>query len=166
MPTDTTIITTRPPDHEGRQNGKDPITCHVLDLTTGLPAVSMSVKLKALTPSNLPAAQNNNNNNLNLNLNRPSPHEPSFNARTNADGRIMRWGAEEGISVEELMLLYSSVQQRTVWVLTFDTEAYFGEGKGFFPAVEVRFYMSTEKGSHVHVPLLIGPYSYTTYRGS
>lgn len=135
---------------------KDPITCHVLDLTTGLPAASMSVELKMLPRSTNISAEKSS-----------IPDDICLRAETNADGRIMQWdGGKEGKSVEELVKLCSSLEERTVWVLTFDTEAYFGKGKGFFPTVEVRFYVTNEKGSHVHVPLLIGPYSYTTYRGS
>ena len=52
-----------------------------------------------------------------------------------------------------------------VWSLKFETGAYYGEGKTFFPEVEVRFWV--ERGvEHYHVPLLLGPWSYTTYRGS
>lgn len=148
MPTDIALA-----DQKG-QSPKDPITCHVLDITTGLPAVSMSVKLEVMISSNF------------FDRNLPISQTTSLNARTNADGRITQWHGEEGDSVEEFMRLCSRFEQRTVWVLTFDTEGYFGEGKGFFPAVEVRFYVNNAKGSHVHVPLLIGPYSYTTYRGS
>jgi 5-hydroxyisourate hydrolase len=61
--------------------------------------------------------------------------------------------------------------------LTFDTEAYFGDRgvKTFFPEVEVKFVVrqdgyGDERGSgkaqHYHVPVLLGPFGYTTYRGS
>jgi 5-hydroxyisourate hydrolase len=53
--------------------------------------------------------------------------------------------------------------------LTFDTEAYFG-GRGiktFFPEVEVKFVVRGDgKSEHYHVPVLLGPFGYTTYRGS
>ena len=55
------------------------------------------------------------------------------------------------------------------WSLTFDTEAYFA-GKGvetFFPEVEVKFVVREgQKGEHFHVPVLLGGFGYTTYRGS
>lgn len=54
--------------------------------------------------------------------------------------------------------------ESTVWRLKFDTEGYYGKGKTFWPHVELMF--RVEKGEHYHVPLLLGPYSYTTYRGS
>jgi 5-hydroxyisourate hydrolase len=46
--------------------------------------------------------------------------------------------------------------------LTFDTGAY---QAGFYPEVSVVFEV-TEPGAHHHVPLLLSPYGYTTYRGS
>jgi 5-hydroxyisourate hydrolase len=51
--------------------------------------------------------------------------------------------------------------------LTFDTAAYFAAtGRvGFHPEVTVAFAVTDDR-PHVHVPLLLSPYSYTTYRGS
>ena len=40
-----------------------------------------------------------------------------------------------------------------------------GEGGGFLDEVPVRFTV-TDAGAHHHVPLLVTPWSYTTYRGS
>jgi 5-hydroxyisourate hydrolase len=51
--------------------------------------------------------------------------------------------------------------------LTFDAGAYLsasGAG-GFYPEVVVSFVVR-DAASHYHVPLLLGPYGYTTYRGS
>ena len=54
-----------------------------------------------------------------------------------------------------------------VWSLQFDTLAYWGEGKTFYPEVEVRFFVQAGEGKgHWHVPVLLGPWGYTTYRGS
>jgi 5-hydroxyisourate hydrolase len=49
--------------------------------------------------------------------------------------------------------------------ITFDTAAWFAATgtKGFYPYVQVVF--GAEQG-HYHVPLLLGPYGYSTYRGS
>ncbi len=51
--------------------------------------------------------------------------------------------------------------------LTFDTGAYFEltATAGFFPEVAVSF-MLREPGGHYHVPLLLSPFGYSTYRGS
>jgi 5-hydroxyisourate hydrolase len=51
--------------------------------------------------------------------------------------------------------------------LTFDTGAYFQKQQieGFYPQVTVAF---TVRGAaqHYHVPLLLSPFGYSTYRGS
>jgi hydroxyisourate hydrolase len=48
--------------------------------------------------------------------------------------------------------------------LVFDTTAYLGAG-AFFPEVSVVFAVARPERHH-HVPLLLSPYGYTTYRGS
>ena len=48
--------------------------------------------------------------------------------------------------------------------LTFAVGEYFGE-RAFLDRVPVRFSV-TDPGAHYHVPLLVSPWSYTTYRGS
>ncbi|WP_141581558.1 hydroxyisourate hydrolase [Actinomadura sp. WMMA1423] len=48
------------------------------------------------------------------------------------------------------------------YVLRFDTGAYVD---GFYPEVIVVFTV-TAAGEHHHVPLLLSPYGYATYRGS
>jgi 5-hydroxyisourate hydrolase len=51
--------------------------------------------------------------------------------------------------------------------ITFDTGAYFAATgqKGFYPEVVVTFTV-TDPGQHHHVPLLLSPFAYSTYRGS
>jgi 5-hydroxyisourate hydrolase len=51
--------------------------------------------------------------------------------------------------------------------LVFDTEGYFAaEGtEAFYPEVAVVFRVR-EGGEHFHVPLLLSPFGYSTYRGS
>ncbi|MEO6327010.1 MAG: hydroxyisourate hydrolase [Thermoanaerobaculia bacterium] len=51
--------------------------------------------------------------------------------------------------------------------LWFDTAAYFGQSGApcFFPEVSVSFTIA-EPGGHYHVPLLLSPFGYSTYRGS
>jgi 5-hydroxyisourate hydrolase len=54
-----------------------------------------------------------------------------------------------------------------IYRLVFDTRGYF-EGLGtraFFPHVTITFTVS-EGESHYHVPLLLSPFGYSTYRGS
>ena len=54
-----------------------------------------------------------------------------------------------------------------IYRLTFDTASYFAAGKidGLYPVVEVAFQVR-EGESHLHIPLLLSPNGYTTYRGS
>lgn len=47
--------------------------------------------------------------------------------------------------------------------LTFDTRAYLGES-AFFPEVQIVFVVADDR--HHHVPLLLSPFGYSTYRGS
>ena len=51
--------------------------------------------------------------------------------------------------------------------LRFDVETYFGEQQRetFFPEVSIQFEIRDET-THYHVPLLISPFGYSTYRGS
>lgn len=48
--------------------------------------------------------------------------------------------------------------------LTFDVGAYFA-GEGFLDEVPVRFRID-DPDAHHHVPLLVSPWAYSTYRGS
>ena len=51
--------------------------------------------------------------------------------------------------------------------LTFDTGNYFSrqEIEGFYPQVSVAFTVK-DSSQHYHVPLLLSPFGYSTYRGS
>jgi 5-hydroxyisourate hydrolase len=100
--------------------------------------------------------------------------EVAFAGETNSDGRVARWKAWNHLEVNYTM---EEVFQRTEgemrWAMRFETGTYW-DAKGvkpFFPEVEIKFVTQgysgkEEKGKHWHVPLLLGPYSYTTYRGS
>lgn len=123
---------------------KSPITCHVLDTLTGQPAPGMAVQLAIIEA--------------------PSAAEVNFTATTNSDGRVTQWTSKTGQTVEEILETYGNKSDATIWALRFDTGSYYGEGKTFWPQVELRFFV--KGGEHYHVPLLLGPYSYTTYRGS
>lgn len=51
--------------------------------------------------------------------------------------------------------------------ISFDTAAYFAMHgiAGFFPVVEIQFIVR-EGDAHHHVPLLLSPFGFSTYRGS
>lgn len=51
--------------------------------------------------------------------------------------------------------------------LTFDTGGYFARLaiEGFYPAVSILFEVR-DPAQHYHVPLLVSPFGYSTYRGS
>ena len=51
--------------------------------------------------------------------------------------------------------------------VTFATGAYFAASgqHGFYPEVTIAFTV-TDPAAHYHVPLLLSPYAYSTYRGS
>ena len=66
------------------------------------------------------------------------------------------------MSFEETLGRY--VDDRMIWSLKIDALRYWGENKTFYPEVEIKFFV--KPGSHYHVPVLLGPWGYTTYRGS
>jgi 5-hydroxyisourate hydrolase-like protein (transthyretin family) len=56
--------------------------------------------------------------------------------------------------------------QSGTYVMIFNTLNYYESHnqKGFYPEVSIQFTV-TDNG-HYHIPLLINPFGYTTYRGS
>jgi 5-hydroxyisourate hydrolase len=63
--------------------------------------------------------------------------------------------------------LLSSAPEPGRYRLTFDTGAYFRAvgDTGFYPEVSVTFVVGRGE-EHYHVPLLLSPFGYSTYRGS
>jgi 5-hydroxyisourate hydrolase len=79
--------------------------------------------------------------------------QPVGHGTTDADGRASE--------------LLSSAPADGRYRLTFDTGTYFravGEA-GFYPEVSVTFIVGHAE-QHYHVPLLLSPFGYSTYRGS
>lgn len=58
----------------------------------------------------------------------------------------------------------SRMSEAGVYRLRFDVEGYLG-AETFYPEVAVTFRI-TDASAHHHVPLLLSPYAYSTYRGS
>lgn len=101
------------------------LSTHVLDTSTGEPAVAMRVHLSR----------------------REGAHwERVGDAVTDADGRVAGFGEVAGGRYR----------------LGFETGEY---GVDFYPYIHVVFEV-VEDRPHYHVPLLLGSYGFTTYRGS
>jgi 5-hydroxyisourate hydrolase len=83
----------------------------------------------------------------------PDGWSPAGAGQTDADGRLR---LESGPGFEP-----------GVYRITFASGAYFEarEMASFYPEVTVTFEM-TGQGGHYHVPLLLSPFAYSTYRGS
>jgi 5-hydroxyisourate hydrolase len=113
------------------------LSTHVLDSVTGTPARGMRVHLE-----------------------RQDDGASGFGATwatigsgvTDDDGRARDWG--------EVVVV------RGIYRLGFDTGAWFdAAGRDcFYPEVLVTFRVDEDR--HYHVPLLLAPYAYSTYRGS
>ena len=75
------------------------------------------------------------------------------------------WTDEDG-RVKPFFLVEEPLSGGT-YRLVFDTEAYFTalDIEFFYPQVTVVFKID-DAAQHYHVPLLISPYGYSTYRGS
>jgi 5-hydroxyisourate hydrolase len=74
--------------------------------------------------------------------------------KTNTDGRI------PDLLKKEVVLMHG------IYKLRFETKDYFDkEGiQTFYPFIEIVFDINTDE--HYHVPLLLNPFGYSTYRGS
>jgi 5-hydroxyisourate hydrolase len=73
---------------------------------------------------------------------------------TDTDGRVARLGPDR--------------LQEGTYVLRFETDAYFassGVASWFYPEVTITFQILND-ADHYHVPLLLSPFGYSTYRGS
>ncbi|HZI87329.1 MAG TPA: hydroxyisourate hydrolase [Pyrinomonadaceae bacterium] len=75
------------------------------------------------------------------------------------------WTDEEG-RVKPFFLLEEPLKGGT-YRLVFDTESYFSalDSNCFYPQVCVVFNIGDDP-QHYHIPLLISPYGYSTYRGT
>ena len=112
------------------------LTTHVLDTAHGCPGAGIGVSLYT-----------------------DGTAAPLVTARTNSDGRI------------DTPLLEGDALKVGRYRLVFETAAYF-LGKGvvladppFLDRIEIAFGV-VDAGAHYHVPLLVSPFSYSTYRGS
>ena len=115
------------------------LSTHVLDTTAGRPAAGIAIALRRLAAD--------------------GTGESVATAVTNADGRT------------DGPLLEGEALSAGTYELLFRVGAYFaGSGAGaaelpFLDIVPIRFGVADPAGRY-HVPLLITPWSYSTYRGS
>ncbi len=151
--------TTPAPAPETETETKDRITCHALDTTLGQPARNMRVKLTLVSTST------------------PSPSTTAaprvFESHTDDDGRVKSWlpyssATSSGeVPVYTLGEVLGGIAGDSVWRLRFDSAGYFsglGGTETFYPEVDVTF--TVREGERYHIPLLLAPYGYSTYRGS
>ena len=123
---------------------KSPITTHVLNTATGKPAKGIPVTLlyrtfQAKSPSKFREGSIS------------VEWEEIASEKTDSDGRLMHW-LPKGFKL-----------RLGIYEITFDLESYLK--KGFYPEATVVFEVSNIK-QHYHVPLLLSPFGYSTYRGS
>ena len=115
------------------------ITTHVLDTSIGRPAVGVRVVLER--------------------GGKASEWQVVGHGETDADGRL-RTLMPEGAPAEA-----------GLYRLVFDTRRYFDTRgiRAFYPSVIITFEVLEDgerNAAHYHVPLLVSPFGYTTYRGS
>ena len=116
------------------------LSTHVLDTATGRPAVGVAIELDRLDAAS-------------------GKWLPVKRTTTNADGRT-----------NEPLLIGDAYQPGT-YILTFHIGDYFKRfgsataNPAFLDVVPLRFAIAEADG-HYHVPLLVSPWSYSTYRGS
>jgi len=123
------------------------VSTHVLDTVKGEPASGIVVRLERAGRAGTGVAGGGTDASGDVELGR---------GVTDADGRISDFGA-------------GSLSAGT-YRLIFETGAYLvaahpGESSPFFPEVAVSFSADGRRPRY-HVPLLLSPFSYSTYRGS
>ncbi|HEX4423271.1 MAG TPA: hydroxyisourate hydrolase [Kofleriaceae bacterium] len=100
-------------------------------------------------------------------LGRPGP-AIAIDLERNDDGLWELIGAGATDDDGRLRTLTAGPVAPGTYRLRFHTAAYFAArhgGAGFFPVVEIQFTIADGE-AHYHVPLLLSPFGYSTYRGS
>jgi 5-hydroxyisourate hydrolase len=89
----------------------------------------------------------------NMPLSLITPQGKMIDASTNEDGRCNQW--------QDIVLTAG------IYQLRFHTKDYLmsHHQAAFYPFVDIHFEL-VENGGHYHVPLLISPYGFSSYRGS
>ncbi|WP_299143629.1 hydroxyisourate hydrolase [uncultured Tateyamaria sp.] len=114
------------------------LTTHVLDTARGLPAAGIKIALYRVSGNS---------------------HRKIAEAETNADGRtdtpILPQGKFKAGQYELIFFCGDYI----------DAHGLNGEAVKFLDQIPIRFGISDED-AHYHVPLLLSPFGYSTYRGS
>lgn len=114
------------------------LTTHVLDTARGVPAAGIKIRLYRVTGTS---------------------HHKIAEAKTNADGRTDAPILPVGKMTAGT---YELVFQCGPYI---DTHASSSDAVKFLDDIPIRFGI-TDETAHYHVPLLLSPYGYSTYRGS
>jgi 5-hydroxyisourate hydrolase len=106
---------------------------------------------------------------LDTSLGKPAVGVPVSLAARQADGswKLLAQGTTDGDGRWRLSSVNESAVAPGTCKIIFDTAAYFRACniEGFFPVVEITLSIHDAAQNH-HVPLLLSPYAYSTYRGS
>ena len=75
---------------------------------------------------------------------------------------------EAGVTDADGRFPFAAQTSAGVYRLAFATGPYFAarELTAFYPEVTIAFTVAGDPPGHYHVPLLLSPYAYSTYRGS
>jgi 5-hydroxyisourate hydrolase len=121
------------------------LSTHVLDATTGRPAAGLHVRLEHRGHAGW---------------------SPACEGLTGADGRLRLPGTAASPEPGPGLTAGQGFEPG-VYRITFGSGPYFAARgtASFYPEVTVTFEM-TGSGEHYHVPLLLSPFAYSTYRGS
>jgi 5-hydroxyisourate hydrolase len=128
------------------------LSTHVLDTALGKPAQGVPVALTRLTPNPRPE------------LVRPPAQSSLPSADPTADSSAVGSGTTDADG--RISEFTSGELEPGTYQLRFDTAAYAAATQQdiFFPEVVVTFLITDER--HYHVPLLLSPFAFSTYRGS
>ena len=106
---------------------------------------------------------------LDISRGRPAEGVPIQLEMQEADGgwRILCAGVTDRDGRLKELLPASHVLEEGIYRLTFDTRSYFvsQHTESFYPEVKIVFAIR-DASEHYHVPLLLSPFGYSTYRGS